>query len=142
MQRTGCKQFQRKMLVFDLYRRPFYFLLPDGSDRYRTIPGTCFSICTFMLLLAYASVGLNNMLQKSDYKILSQAQEEFYTTADTFSANDGFSIAAAVISPTATGDHITTITDPEIGTLKFYLKSWKLNVRGVFFDEIKTHSCS
>ena len=130
------------MLVFDMYRRPFYFLLPDGSDRYRTISGTCFSICTFMLLIIYSSYNLTNMIQKSDYKILDQAQETFYTTADTFSADDGFSIAAAVISPTATGDHITSIEDPEIGTLKLYLKSWKINVRGVFFDEINTHPCT
>ena len=87
------------MLVFDIYPIPFYFLLPDGSEHYRTISGACFSICTFMLLIMYSSYNLTNMLQKSDYKILDQAQENFYTNADTFSADDGFSIAAAIISP-------------------------------------------
>ena len=58
----------------------------------------------------------------------------FYDSDFTFSGADGFQVAAAVTN--YDGDP-NSIEDPEIGTVKFYLKQWGVDGKqGVNFLEL------
>ena len=50
-----CQKFTIKV---DLYKQPFRLLLPDEKDEYRTFAGAILTICTFIIVLVYASLKL------------------------------------------------------------------------------------
>ena len=49
---------------------------------------------------------------------------------------DGFHVAAAIIDPSSD----QAAEDPEVGTLKMYIKFWEIN--DFYFKEINTKPCS
>ena len=56
------------------------------------------------------------------FKINVATHEHFFDSEDTFGQADGFNVAAAIASY---DDSVTSIVkDENIGSLKFYLKSW------------------
>ena len=129
------------MLFIDLYRRPFLFMLSDDYDKYRTFWGGCFSIITVMLVLTYGSIKYVQMTDLQNYQLLDQEQEKFYSENDTFTSEDGFHVAAGVVS-LKSGGSPESVEDPEIGTVKMYLKSWNMKEdAGVQFEEISTSFC-
>ena len=71
-----------KMLVMDIYRRPFYFLLPDGADQHRTCCGAVFSLLIVLVILSYASYKFLDMLSFGDYKLYFSEQENYFKDTD------------------------------------------------------------
>ena len=140
---AACERYKDAFLSIDIYRRPFLLLFPDQRNYHRTLIGSVFSVITIMAILGYALLRIEDLL--SEYKILDQVQENYFDHNDTFTTNDGFSIAAGIvqIDTEATGP---SIEDPEIGTLKMYRKTWDFiseeEYKGnVEWEEIETHFC-
>ena len=72
--------------------------MPDKTKIFKTVPG---AICTLILLLTlavYAGYKINTLVQKSQYRILSEEYEFHYTATDKFTTESGFAIAAAIAS--------------------------------------------
>ena len=67
-------------------------------------------------------------------------ENEFATNA-TFGLEDSFTVAAAL---TFYDGSNVDVTDPEIGELRFYLKSWDstAEVSSTQFTELKTRVCT
>ena len=82
--------------MFDLYEKPFNFLMPDHRDRYRTILGSFLSIITLVLLLGYGGYKFSNLLEYEDFKLMKFEQENFYAMRETFGSKNGFMLAAGV----------------------------------------------
>ena len=72
---------------------------------------------------------------------MSAVKDDFYQNSDQFTSNEGFQVAAALIEYKE--DQSTNIEDPEIGTLKMYLKSWGVhgNNSTIAFQEVNTTFC-
>ena len=70
-----------------------------------------------------------------------QIHENEYETNTTFGYADGFMVAAAV---TAFDGSSVDIQDPEVGEVKFYLKSWDVDDvnYGLKFTELKSRLCT
>ena len=92
----SCGSLEQKILMFDLYEKPFNFLMPDHRDRYRTILGSFLSILTFVLVLAYAGYKFGNLVSYKDYKLMKFEQENFYSMREPFTSEHGFMLAAGV----------------------------------------------
>ncbi len=97
--------------------------------------GSCLSLLTVILLLAYAGYKITALASNTDYKIQMHDQKYFYPEKEVInSAKDSFIIAAAVTSYDGNPEDIT---DPEIGELVFYRKEWGPDVK---FDFIPLES--
>ena len=95
-----------------------------------------------ILVLTYASFKFVTMTELLDYQLLDQEQEQFYSENDTFSSQDGFQVAAGVVSLLSGDTPAESIEDPEIGTVKMYLKSWNMKESSnIHFKEISTSFC-
>ena len=114
-----CDRVQQHALIFDFYRRPFNFILPDNSSTYRSLLGSMLSIITIISLLTYATVKLVQLSLMEDFKINMIEKENSYGSDFTFTQEEGFNVAVAV---TAYDSNPESIEDPSIGQLKFYLK--------------------
>ena len=70
-------------------------------------------------------------------------EENFYSANETFSVEKGFYLSAAVTK--YNGDS-SSIEDPTIATLKFYMKSWDIydpsTSGGLEWTEVKTKNCT
>ena len=66
------------MLAIDLFDQPFYFMMPDHRDRYRTILGSCLSVMTFILILMYGSYKMVDLLDYKDFNVYKFEKENFY----------------------------------------------------------------
>ena len=65
--------------------------------------------------------------------------ENEFDASHSFGAEHGFVVAAAI---TAFDGKAFNITDPTIGELKFYYKTWDLEAdTGLLFNEIETRPC-
>ncbi len=97
--------------------------------------GSCLSLLTVILLLAYAGYKVLALASNSDYKIQMHDQKYYYPENVVLdSTNNDFIVAAAVTSYDGNPEDIT---DPEIGELIFYRKEWGPNIK---FDFIPLES--
>ena len=117
--------------------------MPDHEPRYRSLAGSCFSLFTIILVISYAAYKLIDLLELNDYKLQEAVQENFFTAEVPLTPQDhGFMVAAAI---TAYDGSSEVIEDPEIGTLKMYIKYWG-NYEGsdgsFGFREVETELCS
>ena len=97
--------------------------MPNGAEKHRTFCGAFVSILIILVILSYASYKFQDMVSYGDYKLFSSLQENFFTERDALKSSDGFILAAGVID-IATLAHQPSIEDPEIGTIKIYMKYW------------------
>ena len=95
---------------------------------------------SIFILLAYGSYKITRLSNFEDYKVETYLLEDHYATNDTFGSADGFAIAAAITSYDGSNEDIT---DPEIGEIKFYLKTWNIDLPGssIKFIELETKVC-
>ena len=115
----GC---QRKFMKMDIFAQPFRLILPDGEDEYRSFLGSLLSLLTAILLVGYGAYKIEELATNSDYKIQIHDQRYYYDADDEFTFEDhGFMIAAAI---TASDGNPDDITDPEIGEVKFVMKTF------------------
>ena len=56
-------------MLFDIYSRPFYFLMPDDSVYYRNYMGTFFGIMTILTLVFYGMYKVQDLLNYNDYRL-------------------------------------------------------------------------
>ena len=82
---TSCDRYQSKFLQYDLYRRPFNFLLPDHQSQYRSLLGSVLSLLTLILLLIYMNYMFLIFFSSSEF-IVNQTRDEYY-----FKHYEGFS---------------------------------------------------
>ena len=71
---------------------------------------------------------------------MSEIHEQYFDATDEFSTEDGFWIAAGVLNYGQT--NINEHFDPEIGEIKFYLKSFGGSNDGITFTEVNTRMCT
>lgn len=105
--------------------------MPDHEPMYRSIAGSCFSMFTVVLVLAYAAYKFIDLLELNDYKLQEAVQENFFAAEVPLTLQEGFQVAAAVTAYDGSPD---VIEDPEIGTLKMYIKYWGEFEEGVGGD--------
>ena len=137
----SCPTFHQMILSLDLYYKPFSFLMPDHRDRYRSHFGAFLSIVTFFIVIVYASYKLNEMYVNTSFQVEEVEQEEVFASNATFTTADGFYVAAAI---TEYDRDPNPIEDPEVGTLKMYLKKWDVYDEengGVTFEEVVLRPC-
>ena len=118
-----CPSFNQKILALDLYNKEFAFLMPDHHERYRTHFGSCLSIVTLITVIFYGGWKLLDMLSYNIYNVQTVSEENYFSSNDTFTIADGFYVAAAI---TSYNNDPNPIEDPDIGTLKMYLKTWNV----------------
>ena len=105
-----------------MYRQNFHFILPDRTNQYRTIHGALLSLITITIIISFSAYKILSLVAHDEYKVQVREQENFYDSSDHFGATSSeFYVAAAL---TAFDGVQTDITDPQIGALKFYKKSW------------------
>lgn len=111
-------------------------MLPDGHDTYRTFIGALLSLCTIVIILTTGVYKLTTLVSNDEYQVQLRTIENEFATNATFGSANGFAVAAAVTSFDGSSEDIT---DPEIGEIKFYLKSWDVDalLKGIFFTELK-----
>ena len=109
------------MLGWDFFGQPFMFLMPDGDSEFKTILGAFCSVIVIILVLVYAYSKFFIFLNREDYIIQFQRNEEAFDSSFQFGFDDGFMVAAALI-----GGDLDSLyrPDPKYGELKFFLKTW------------------
>ena len=76
----------------------------------------------------------------SDYQLKEAEEENYFTREQTFGTNEGFQVAAAV---TGYDGNSTSIEDPTIGTIEFYIKEFGVNNKaGLTFTKMTTKPCN
>ena len=116
--------------------------MPGNADNYRTILGTVLTFLAMMIVMSYASYKLVQWSDNKDYKLMSEIHEQYFDATDEFSKEDGFWIAAGVLDYSQT--KFDGFIDPEIGEIKFYLKSFgnSDDDGGITFTEVNTRTCT
>ena len=132
--------------MIDLFRRPFNFLLPDHQSQYRTFLGSMLSIITILLILVYGGYKIVLYFKREEFTVNQTRQSYYFGLEDEFSQSHGLAIAAGAVSEGYDGIRDFSI-DPEIGQLKFYLKTWDitgpdLTKHYIDFKPIKSTFCN
>lgn len=80
----SCGNLEQKALAVDLFDQPFYFMMPDHRDRYRTILGSLLSILTFTLIIGYGTYKITDLIDYKEFKLLKFEKENFYDMREPF----------------------------------------------------------
>ena len=130
---SACTSVLNQSLRLDMYRQNFQFLMPDHEATYRSCIGTVLSILTLILVFSYSTYKFIDLIELNDYKIQEEKREKYYEHNVPFTQEQGFQVAACVTSYDGNSE---SIEDPEIGTVKMYIKWFGEDALG--FREIKT----
>ena len=128
------------LLHFDMYRRPIFFRLPDGHEKFRSIAGVIASILTMFVLLFYIAFKIQDFLYYKEYSLMEAVLDNYFDIKDPFSTSQhGFTLAAGFVS----FNDNTIAEDPEIGQIKFYNNEWSTEngVTSDNFYEIPSRLC-
>ena len=125
------------LIKFDASRHYFQFYLPDGRTRFQTRAGGIISIILGILILTYASSEFAIFWMRDSYIITEKFLRNSLKDLDHFNKTNRFSIAASFID----NGNQKIPDDPEVGQLKFFIKSWKENDEVASFRELITRSC-
>lgn len=104
----------------------------------KSMPGAICSIFIYAVLIYFFITKIFVLVNRTDYNILNEDQNDFFSEDFIVSTDMRFRVAAAV---TAYGDP-TDIEDPRIGTIEFYIKSWKADGSPLDFKKLDTRLCS
>ena len=94
----GCGDLLEKALVLDIYGRPFYFRLPKGRQKYKSLVGSICTIFTLSIVFAYAIYKFELLIQKEEARVQRSVEEEFYDGNFTYTREEGFNVAFALDS--------------------------------------------
>ena len=64
-----CENLVDKALVIDMYGRPFYFMLPNLRQKYKSIIGSVCTIFVLAILLAYAIYKFQLLMDKGETRV-------------------------------------------------------------------------
>ena len=104
----------------DISKHYFQFNMPDGNIKSKTCTGGIVTLLLVIILVAFAAQNLIMLWNRSNYRILEQSKVRELTHSQfKFGKKDGFILAAAFV-----GVGQITEEDPEIGQMKFLIKSW------------------
>ena len=105
-----------------MYRQNFHFILPDRTNQYKTVQGALLSLITITIIITFSAYKILSLVSYDEYKVQVREKENFYEASDHFGPTTSeFYVAAAL---TAFDGDSNDISDPQIGELKFYKKSW------------------
>ena len=86
-----------------------------------------FTILTLVLVISYSTFKFIDLIELNDYKIQEEKREKYYQHDVPLTQEQGFQVVAAI---TAYDDSSEIIEDPEIGTIKIYIKWWRDSSEG------------
>ena len=104
--------------------------------------GSLCSVLLLALVALYSYQKADILMNKKDVDILSTTNEDFYSSDDTWSSENGFNIAAAF---TAYDSETEWILDPTYGSLVINHFSWGIDENGDPFtkrERLENHNCT
>ena len=107
----------------------FHMKLDAGGDDVRTILGALCSFVLFLIVLLFAYLKADVLINKKDVDILSTLNDNFFTPDDVIDYKSGFNIAAAF---TAYDSETEDILDPTYGEIVFMHYYWGVQEDGQY----------
>ena len=102
MPRSGCANLSQKALKIDSFGRPFEFMLPNGSKRYKTLSGSILTVVLALLVTLYTAYKLQLLMNHDQVLLMVTTEESFYddkTAGGIISSSEnGFNVAVGLFS--------------------------------------------
>lgn len=131
--RKNCKSvgntIDNKLKSQDQFGETFNMKLDAGSDDVRSILGALCSLILFIIVLGFAYLKADVLINKKDVDILSTSNDSFFTPDDVIKFSKGFNIAAAF---SAFDSETEDILDPTYGEIAFMHYAWGVQEDGTY----------
>ena len=102
MQKSGCGKLSQNALKIDAFGRPFEFMLPNGTRRYKTLSGFILTIILALLVTLYTAYKLQLLMNNDNVLVMVTTEESFFDKNGERSAlsrsEHGFNIAFALVN--------------------------------------------
>ena len=112
---------ESKLKDQDQFGETFHMKLDGASDDLRSILGALCSLVLFLIVLGFAYLKADVLINKKDVDILSTVNDNFFTPDDVLNYSNGFNIAASF---TAFDSETEDILDPTYGEIVFMHYYW------------------
>ena len=63
MSKSNCSKVSEKALIIDSFGRPFEFMLPNGSKKYRSLLGSVLTLIIVLVVALYAVYKLQLLIE-------------------------------------------------------------------------------
>ena len=130
----GCLKV---VVLADTSRHYFQFKLPDGNIRFKTFAGGLSTLVMSTVIMAYAISQFIIVWNRTSFTVLDTSVENSLSLeSSSFGKQENFAIAAAFV-----GNSVEEALDPEIGQLKFVMKSWTSSTDDLKFNDLASRPC-
>ena len=115
-------------------------MLPDGNERYKSLLGSLLNVIRVSAVLVYASYKWVGLRSQNDANIQTNVESNYFGDDLVFNWENGFKVGFGV---TAYNWHVDTVEDPQIGTIKAYLRRWGGDEQtSVEYSELESVACA
>ena len=100
MGKSSCSKVGEKALIIDQFAKPFEFMLPNGSKKYRSLLGSVLTLVTVIIVALYSIYKWQVLIDRDEYT-LSQITEENYfneTRTSKMDRSTDFNLAFGIYS--------------------------------------------
>ena len=143
MAKSGCGKLGEKALKIDAFGRPFEFVLPNGTKRYKSLVGSLLTVFLALIVTLYTAYKLQLLLNNDQVFVMVTTEESFQDenkedSAISSSVN-GFNIAVGLFN----FEDFTTVDNyEEYGKLTITMRHRSLKFPNFTYSELQLHPCT
>ena len=95
--KSSCSKVGEKALVIDSFGRPFEFMLPNGSKKYRSLVGSIMTLVTVMIVAVYSSYKWQLLIDKEQVTNSQSIDERHFDSSNSIlDLESGFNLAVGI----------------------------------------------
>ena len=102
MQKSGCEKLSQNALKIDAFGRPFEFMLPNGTRKYKTLSGSIFTVILALIVTLYTAYKLQLLLNNDNVLVMVTTEDSFFDKngeRSTLSRSEhGFNLAFVLLN--------------------------------------------
>ena len=134
---SSCSSLLQKAMVIDMYGRPFYFMLPNKQQKYKSIVGSLCTVFILSIVLIYAIYKLELLIAKEEARIQSNVEDFYYDSSFSVDRERGFNMAFSLQSNSGASQS-ESFDDETFGRLRLLYYDRELEAD----REVYTRPCS
>ena len=78
MQKSSCGKLSQSALKIDAFGRPFEFMLPNGTRKYKTLLGSIFTVILALIVTLYTAYKLQLLVSNDNVLVMVTTEDSFF----------------------------------------------------------------
>ena len=139
MSKSNCSKVSEKALIIDSFGRPFEFMLPNGSKKYRSLLGSVLTLIIVLVVALYAVYKWQLLIEKDQVTVSFSKEENYFDETSILDPASRFNLAVGIYDRK---NRDNLVFDESFGKLSVKMIEYSKSKSGITTTTLTTHDCT